>query len=181
MIQRTLIVGCDEDAQQLAATLASAPDSSYVVVGHLDERREVGEEIDGRPVLGRPANVLEYCEAYRVGFVIVSPAGVEPGTLQDLTIALEGSDVDLAVAPSLFEVVTRRMTIETVGNVPLLHVDQIRLRRGKATLKRTLDLVVAVRPRDPDITRLAGGRGRRPQLLARPRALPAASRRPRRT
>jgi hypothetical protein len=104
----------------------------------------VGEEIAGRPVLGRPARVLEYCEAYRVGVVIASPAGIPPGTLRDLTIALEGSEVDLAVAPSLFQVVTRRMTIETVGNVPILHVDQIRLRRGKATLKRSLDLVVAL-------------------------------------
>jgi exopolysaccharide biosynthesis polyprenyl glycosylphosphotransferase len=142
MIQRTLIVGSDVDAQQLAAVLSAAPDSSYVVVGYLDERREVGEQVVGLPVLGRPANVLEYCHAHRVGFVIASPAGVDPGTLQNLAIALEGSDVDLAVAPSLFEVVTRRMTIETVGNVPLLHVDQIRLRRGKAALKRTLDLLI---------------------------------------
>jgi exopolysaccharide biosynthesis polyprenyl glycosylphosphotransferase len=143
MIQRTLLVGSDGDAVQLAAALRSAPGSSYEVVGFLDERREVGEEVDGCPVLGRPREVLEYCQAHRVGFVIVSPAGVSPGTLQDLTIALEGSEVDLAVAPSLFEVVTRRMTIETVGNVPLLHVDQVRLRRGKAALKRALDLVVA--------------------------------------
>jgi exopolysaccharide biosynthesis polyprenyl glycosylphosphotransferase len=143
MIQRTLIVGSDDDAVQLAAALSSAPDSSYVVVGYLDERRRVGDEVDGRPVLGRPNDVLQLCHAYRVGVVVASPAGVSPGTLRDLTIALEGSEVDLAVAPSLFEVVTRRMTIETVGNVPLLHVDQIRLRRGKAALKRTLDLVAA--------------------------------------
>jgi exopolysaccharide biosynthesis polyprenyl glycosylphosphotransferase len=143
MIQRTLIVGSDRDAVQLAVALGSAPDSSYDVIGYLDERRVVGEEVEGHPVLGRPTDVLEFCEAHRVGFVIVSPAGVSPGILKDLTIALEGSEVDLAVAPSLFEVVTRRMMIETVGNVPLLHVDQVRLRRGKAALKRTLDLLVA--------------------------------------
>jgi exopolysaccharide biosynthesis polyprenyl glycosylphosphotransferase len=143
MIQRALIVGSDSDAVQLAAALSSAVDSSYVVVGYLDEHRAVGDDVHGRPVLGRPTDVLEHCRDSRIGVVVVSPAGVSPGTLRDLTIALEGSEVDLAVAPSLFEVVTRRMTIETVGNVPLLHVDQIRLRRGKAALKRTLDLVAA--------------------------------------
>jgi exopolysaccharide biosynthesis polyprenyl glycosylphosphotransferase len=143
LIQRTLIVGTDRDAQLLAEALDRAADSSYHVVGYLDERLEVGEQVDGRSVLGRPNGILEYCHAHRVGVVIVSPAGVAPGTLRDVTIALEGSDVDLAVAPSLFQVVTRRMSIETVANVPLLHVDQIRLRRGKAAAKRTLDLLAA--------------------------------------
>ena len=49
-----------------------------------------------------------------------------------MTIALEGSPVDLAVAPSLFEVVTRRVAVESVGNVPILHVHQIRLLGWKA-------------------------------------------------
>ena len=49
----------------------------------------------------------------------------------------------MAVAPSLFQVVTRRMTIETVGYVPIVHVDQIRLERSRRVLKRMLDLIVA--------------------------------------
>jgi exopolysaccharide biosynthesis polyprenyl glycosylphosphotransferase len=143
MIQQTLIVGTDRDARELASTLASTPDSSYHVVGYLDERLSPGTQVGDLPVLGGPDLVAEHCAEHRVGVVIVSPAGVSPGTLRDLTIGLEDTPVDLAVAPSLFQVVTRRMTIETVGNVPLLHVDQIRLTRGKATLKRTLDLGVA--------------------------------------
>ena len=35
------------------------------------------------------------------------------------------------------------MTIETVGYVPILHVDQIRLERSRRILKRTLDLIAA--------------------------------------
>jgi exopolysaccharide biosynthesis polyprenyl glycosylphosphotransferase len=144
LVQRALIVGTDRDARELAYTLASTPDSSYHVVGYLDERLPPGTQVGDRPVLGGPDLVAEHCAEHGVGVVIVSPAGVSPGTLRDLTIGLEDTPVDLAVAPSLFQVVTRRMTIETVGNVPLLHVDQIRLTRGKAALKRTLDLVTVV-------------------------------------
>jgi exopolysaccharide biosynthesis polyprenyl glycosylphosphotransferase len=144
MVQRALIVGTDRDARELAYTLASTPDSSYQVVGYLDERLPPGTQVGDRPVLGGPDLVAEHCAEHRIGVVIVSPAGVSPGTLRDLTIGLEDTPVDLAVAPSLFQVVTRRMTIETVGNVPLLHVDQIRLTRGKAALKRALDLVTVV-------------------------------------
>ncbi|MEX2548799.1 MAG: sugar transferase [Nitriliruptoraceae bacterium] len=143
LVQRALLVGTDTDALQLAATLASDPDSSYQLVGYLDDDRPAGEVVDGARVLGRPAQAEAIAAEHGIGVVIVSPGGVSPGTLRDVTIALEGTPVDLAVAPSLFQVVTRRMTIETVGNVPILHVDQIRLGRFRQILKRSLDLVAA--------------------------------------
>jgi exopolysaccharide biosynthesis polyprenyl glycosylphosphotransferase len=143
MLQKTLVVGTDKDARQLVDALRTHRDSSYRVLGYLDEGAPVGVEVHGLRVVGRPVDVLSTCEEHAAGVVIVSPAGVSPGTLQDLTIALEGTEIDLAVAPSLFQVVTRRMTIETVGGVPILHVDQIRLDRGKRFLKRTLDIVVS--------------------------------------
>jgi exopolysaccharide biosynthesis polyprenyl glycosylphosphotransferase len=143
LLQRALVAGTDGDARQLVDALRSSDDSSYRVVGYLDETLDLEQDVDGIPVVARPADVLRACAEHDAGVVIASPAGVSPGTLRDLTIALEGSDVDLAVAPSLVQVVTRRMTIETVGGVPILHVDQIRLTRGKALLKRSLDLAVA--------------------------------------
>jgi exopolysaccharide biosynthesis polyprenyl glycosylphosphotransferase len=142
-LQRTLVVGTDSDARQLVATLSTNDDSSYRVVGYLDERAATGSDVGSTPVVGHPREVLAACDAHDAGVVIVSPAGVSPGTLRDVTIALEGSPIDLAVAPSLFQVVTRRMTIETIGGVPILHVHQIRLERGKAILKRSVDLVAA--------------------------------------
>jgi exopolysaccharide biosynthesis polyprenyl glycosylphosphotransferase len=76
-----------------------------------------------------------------VGLVVVSPTGLRAGTLREVTLALEGSTVDLAVAPSLFEVVTRRVTVESIDNVPILHVGQVRLERGRAAVKRALDVI----------------------------------------
>ena len=143
LLQRTLLVGTDGDARDLATSIGGEDHGAYVVVGYLDEAARVGEVVDGIEVVGHPRDVFALCREYGAGVVIVSPAGVSPGTLRDLTIALEGTEIDLAVAPSLFQVVTRRVTIETVGGVPILHVDQIRLERGKALVKRTLDVAVA--------------------------------------
>jgi exopolysaccharide biosynthesis polyprenyl glycosylphosphotransferase len=143
LLQRALVAGTDADARQLVDALRSSNDSSYRVVGYLDETLDFGQAIEDIPVVARPVDVLRACAEHEAGVVIASPAGLSPGTLRDLTIALEGTEVDLAVAPSLVQVVTRRMTIETVGGVPILHVDQIRLTRGKALLKRSLDVAVA--------------------------------------
>lgn len=146
LIQRVLAVGADEE-ETLEVVRAMHLDSGagYQVVGFIDEQLAPGTEVeDGWEVLGGIADLLEVAARKGVGLVVVSPAATSPGTLQDIIIELEGSLVDLAVAPSLFQVVARRLTVETVSNVPLLHVDQVRLSRGKAFVKRTLDLVVGV-------------------------------------
>lgn len=142
--QNVLIVGADNDAVTTVAAMLGDEMCGYTPVGFLADDWAVGEEpVPGIPIVGRPDRVLDHAYDHRAGLVIVSPVGVSPGTLQELTLALEGTPIDLAIAPSLFQVVTRRMTVESVANVPILHVDQIRLERGRATLKRLEDLLVA--------------------------------------
>ncbi|WP_052667459.1 sugar transferase [Nitriliruptor alkaliphilus] len=144
LVLYALIVGTDQDAQQLAGALERDRDSSYRVSGYLDESAPLGSLTeDGRTVLGRPSDVIELAAELGIGLVIVSPVGVSRGTLQDVILDLEGTPVDVAVAPSLFQIVTRRMTIETVGYVPILHVDQVRLGRPERILKRAVDLLAA--------------------------------------
>jgi exopolysaccharide biosynthesis polyprenyl glycosylphosphotransferase len=140
-LKRVLVVGTDPEAIETAGAVAAVPASGYVVVGFVDDDLEPGSPVLGDlSVLGRCEEVLALARDLNVGLVLVSPAGVRPGTLRELTVALEGSPVDLAIAPSLFQVVTRRMTVESVGHMPILHVDQIRLEGMAAALKRTLDL-----------------------------------------
>jgi len=142
--QGFLVVGVDAEAIATARSLDADPMAGYRLIGYLTDDAPVGSSVDGqRDVVGRPADVLAFAEELGAGMVLVSPNGLPAGTLRNLTVQLEGSHVDLAVAPSLFEVVSRRVLVETVGNVPILHVQQVRLTTGKAFLKRTLDLVAA--------------------------------------
>lgn len=142
--QRVLVAGTDADARRVAEVLDASEQAPYEVVGHLRDGT-VPDPPDGGPwsVVGDVDEALPLAYEHGVGLVVASAGSLSPGRLRDLIVALEGSPVDLAVAPSLFEVVSRRMTIETVNNTPLLHVDQIRLARGRAFAKRSLDLVVA--------------------------------------
>jgi exopolysaccharide biosynthesis polyprenyl glycosylphosphotransferase len=142
--QNVLIVGADEEGQEVARAMADGNPAGYRVVGFLDDDLPIGAAVIGElEVLGSPEVCLDAAYDHRVGLVVVSPTGLRAGTLRDVTVALEGSMVDLAVAPSLFQVVTRRMTVESVRNVPILHVGQVRLERGRAAVKRTLDIVAS--------------------------------------
>lgn len=143
-IQNAIVVGTDRDALEAAQAMQRTTIAGYRVVGFVDDDRDIGEPVtDGTHVIGRTDEILGLAYRYRAGLVVVSPSGVRPGTLREVTLTLEGSPVDLAVAPSLFQVVTQRVTVEAVDNVPMLHVSQIRLEGSRAAVKRTVDVLVA--------------------------------------
>ncbi len=139
--QNVLIVGANEDGGHLAGVMTGTEAAGYRAVGFVDDEAEIGADVCGLPVLGRPADILDLAFDTRSGLVVVSPSGVRPGTLRALTLALEGSDVDLAVSPGVYETAMRRVTVEAVGSLPIMHVDQIRLSAVKTIAKRTLDVV----------------------------------------
>jgi exopolysaccharide biosynthesis polyprenyl glycosylphosphotransferase len=143
-VQRVVIVGSDPEAQAVAAAMRIDPGLGYQVSGFVTDDRAMGEWVmDDLRVIGGTGDVLAVARSHGAGLVLISPTGVPPGTLKDVTVALEGSAVDLAVAPSLFEVMTHRMAVESVANVAILHVEQVRLIGWKAAIKRTVDLVGA--------------------------------------
>ena len=63
--------------------------------------------------------------------VIASSGGLTSEQMRDLWFDLENSDVELIVYPSMFEMATRRVALETVADLPLLHVQRVRLTRGR--------------------------------------------------
>ncbi|MDH3730752.1 MAG: sugar transferase [Acidimicrobiia bacterium] len=145
-IQRTLIVGVNEESMAVADAMGRDSESGYEVAGFLDDHRPAGTKILGDLSVIGPIqdDAVSLAHQYGAGLVVVAPSAVEPGTLRRLAVGLEGSEIDLAIAPSLFEVVTRRLTVESIGNVPLLQVEQIRLDGMRAVAKRTLDIVGAL-------------------------------------
>jgi len=138
-----LLVGAGEETSTVAQAMDAAPGFGYVPIGFVDDRLEPGALVNEHEVLGPTARALELAGQHDVGLVVVSLAAAEPGTLSDIILQLEGSAVDLAIAPSLFDVATRRVTIESIDHVPLLHIDQVRLNRGNRILKRAMDLLAA--------------------------------------
>jgi FlaA1/EpsC-like NDP-sugar epimerase len=62
LVQRALVVGTDDDARQLVTVLDDDPDSTYQVVGYLDEAARAGGDVDGKPVLGTPAEAVAIAE-----------------------------------------------------------------------------------------------------------------------
>lgn len=133
-LTKVLIVGENEETQAVADAIQSNPWAGYRVTGFL------GSSDDA---VATPEQVVEAADRFAAGLVVVAPSALESGALRDITISLEGSSIDLAVAPSLFEVVTQRVSVESIGTLPILHVRQVRIEGMRSVAKRLLDFSVA--------------------------------------
>ena len=82
-------------------------------------------------MLGRPADVLTVLRVARADAVVLTAwSDVGQEELRRLSWDLEGTGVQLLVAPRLTEVATPRLHIRTVGGMPLLDVRGTGVHRG---------------------------------------------------
>ncbi len=146
LIERTLVVGHDAYAVDLAALLSDGSGIPYRAVGLLwidanGQDRPQGLSI---PVLEGPAGVLELCRDLGADVVLVASGGLSPAAMRDLFIRLEGAEQRVIVAPSLFPLLPWRMTIETITGLPLVHVAEAELRGTRGAVKRAMDIVGSI-------------------------------------
>ncbi|BCL14765.1 sugar transferase [Micromonospora sagamiensis] len=74
---------------------------------------------------------------------VCGSASAEPGELRRLAWQLEGSGVDLVVAPQLTDIAGPRVHIRPIEGLPLLHVEEPTLSGPALLMKNLLDRVAA--------------------------------------
>jgi exopolysaccharide biosynthesis polyprenyl glycosylphosphotransferase len=146
LIERTLIVGHDAYAVDLASLLTDGSGVPYRAVGLLwtgDNGQDLPRTL-GIPVLQSHESVSEVCRDLGVDVVLVASGGLSPEAMRDLFIQLEGTEQRVIVAPSLFPLLPWRMAIETITGLPLVHVAEAHLSGMRGAAKRTMDVVGSI-------------------------------------
>ncbi|MBW3574842.1 MAG: sugar transferase, partial [Actinobacteria bacterium] len=145
-LRRVLAVGTIEAASDLTRHLRRAVHAGFTVVGAcIPGPVEVlrVDEVDV-PVLGSPDDVMAALKASQADVLAVAGEGaLPPGRLRTLAWELEGSGIDLIVAPSVTDVAGPRIAIRPVAGLPLLHVEEPRLSGGARLFKACSDLLLA--------------------------------------
>jgi exopolysaccharide biosynthesis polyprenyl glycosylphosphotransferase len=99
----------------------------------------------GVPLLGDVDAVLDAAGFLGADTVaVVSSSHVGSDRLRWISWQLEGTEIDLMVAPGIAEVAGRRLHIRPVAGLPLLHVEQPEFRGFRRFLKGTLDRAAAI-------------------------------------
>jgi len=143
-----LIVGCNEEALALAQQLLAWKASGLDVVGFVDDNPP--PDIDSLtpahlPILGNLAALPMLVKQLDVEEVVVASSAVSPETLLELYRDFgTDADVNLRLSSGLFDVITTGLRIKSLGYVPLISVDKVRLSSGEAFMKGVLDVVGAL-------------------------------------
>lgn len=143
LADRVLAVGDRDHVAGLVSALRRTPDAGYNVVAACVGDPPEGE-VEGVSVVGRHCDVLVHAMELDVDVIAVcSTAGLGPSGLRRLGWALEGTDIDLVVAPGIMDVAGPRVLTRPVQGLPLIHVEAPDLTGPQRVVKHVGDRVAA--------------------------------------
>jgi exopolysaccharide biosynthesis polyprenyl glycosylphosphotransferase len=145
---RVVVAGRTKNVVELVRQLRQEPLAGLQVVGVcLSGGGEGMLDVDGRPVpiVGSLTSILPALRATCADALAVGSSPATTGeALRRLSYELEGTGVDLLVAPGLTSVTGTRVSIRPVAGLPLLHVDEPELSGGRQLLKGAFDRVLSL-------------------------------------
>lgn len=141
---RVLLVGDREHVASLVTALRRTPDAGYKVLGACVDHA-TGGKVAGVPVLGPETEALTRARELGVDVIAVSSStGLGQLGLRRLGWALEGTDIDLVVAPGIMDVAGPRVLTRPVQGLPLIHVEAPTFAGPQRVFKIILDRLGAL-------------------------------------
>ncbi|MEO8329296.1 MAG: sugar transferase, partial [Candidatus Nanopelagicales bacterium] len=145
LCHRVLVVGDANSALALSDQLGRESSAGFVIVGlclAAGERVSAVSPHMALPVHAGIDQVMAAARATHADTVAVSSSHhVSPEDLRQIAWSLEGSGIDLVVAPAVTEVAGPRISVRPVAGLPLLYVDEPRFTGSTRVMKRALDLL----------------------------------------
>jgi exopolysaccharide biosynthesis polyprenyl glycosylphosphotransferase len=142
--RRVIVTGNPVSAYRVARHLERSLMAGYQVVGVCVEGTR-GLVVEGRsiPILGSPDQVLGVLEEADADVLIIAGAlDVEDAALQRLSWQLEGTGIELVVAPPLTDVAGPRVTVRPLAGLPLMTVEEPQLTGFSRFVKALADRIV---------------------------------------
>jgi Undecaprenyl-phosphate glucose phosphotransferase len=139
--RRTIIVGSDQNGEQLVAALKAQNDSDIDVLGVFDDRNEdrALETCAGSPKLGRVDDIVEFARRTRVDLVLFAlPISAETRILEMLK-KLWVLPVDIRLSAHTNKLRFRPRSYSYLGKVPTLDVFEAPITDWDLVMKRLFD------------------------------------------
>lgn len=137
---RVLAVGAVAAIEDFAAELAAEPYIGLRLVGVCMPNPDGKTRVADAPVVGSLTGVLNAIATCAADTVAVTTGpGMSPEVLRRLSWELEGTGVDLVVAPALLDAVGPRVTARPVTGLPFLHIEEPELSGPRQLLKAGIE------------------------------------------
>jgi exopolysaccharide biosynthesis polyprenyl glycosylphosphotransferase len=140
-----LLVGTLPEAIEVYTAVSRVPAAGLVPVGiHLMEGYAAGRDATAPVPIYAGHDVIALVRKLGADTIAVcGSARTEPGELRRLAWQLEGTGIDLVVAPQLTDIAGPRVHIRPVEGLPLLHVEEPKLSGIAWLFKNLMDRLMA--------------------------------------
>jgi exopolysaccharide biosynthesis polyprenyl glycosylphosphotransferase len=144
LVAPAMIVGTNQEAVSLAKFLMDWRSSGIYVLGYVTTRANDESPDSTLPVLGPVRDALAIIKEHAVEEVIVAITDIPRDNLLTLCEEVDSSPVKLRLSSGLYELLTTRVTVQTLGTVPVISLHKNRLDRAEAGLKTVLDVALSL-------------------------------------
>jgi exopolysaccharide biosynthesis polyprenyl glycosylphosphotransferase len=145
---RVAVLGWNDDAQRLVAEISAHRAHPYKVVGLIAEDRTLragpGEDLPV-PVLGQLTELESALRAHCIDVLILADLQFPLEMMRRITDTCERTYAALKIVPSVFDVFISGLRMQTIGNVPVLGVEDLAITKLFNRIgKRAFDISAGV-------------------------------------
>ena len=143
--RRTLIVGTDKSAQELLRRLRSRVSDGYDVLGFVDvNRKRIGEELAGLPIVGSTENIGKVIQDMKVSDVIFSTQTLLYADILSVIGRTHSQSVSFHLVPNTLEVMIGKGSVDSLDELPLVQITYNIEKVANRTLKRLFDICLSI-------------------------------------
>ncbi len=140
----TLIAGTNNEAEQTINELRNRRDLGYRVVGVLDEQASSNESFAGVDVVGSIDDLPNIVHELAIQEVIITDSSITSDRMFEAMMRIgRGQRVEFRFAPSLFELLPQKTSVDQIGVLPMVRLFREPLSDAERFLKRISDIATA--------------------------------------
>ncbi len=140
MVRRAIVVGANNEADELSVMLMSSRELGYDVVGLIDTTHGDGEPMPWRTVL---ASVERMVDQTNAGNVIIAASATNLDTAGYLTRRLTDAGVHVEMCMPLPDIDVSRLQLRPLGRFPVFYVEPVDRSGWRPWAKRAFDAVAS--------------------------------------
>jgi GT2 family glycosyltransferase/lipopolysaccharide/colanic/teichoic acid biosynthesis glycosyltransferase len=143
--RRTLVVGTDKSGEELLRRLRSRVSDGYDVLGFIDmNRKRVGEELSGLPIVGSIDNIGKVIQDLKVSDVIFSTQTLSYTDILSVIGRSREQTVNFHLVPNTLEVIIGKGSVDSLNELPLVQISYNIEKSTNRSLKRLFDITVSL-------------------------------------
>jgi len=142
---RILIIGTGERAKYVASELRNQSEWGIQVIGYLDpDPTRIGQTVDDKPVIGAFSDISTCLKKYIIDEVIIAIPRSMLEEAELIAFACEEEGIKLRFMADIFNLRAARISLATIGDLPLLTLEPVAQDRDILLLKRLFDFLVTL-------------------------------------